>query len=858
MGLTEDLEAAVHAGDAARSEKLLAGLSEGERKGAAGRMLELLREYYRFLEVAPGVHSRRIPQSNAATVAVLGTASLAVLKKTVMASTYPVHGVLAERKPEWLAEWAEATFERGGQPFFRDIRRLIRDGVLAKPRSEGYIRAFIGSLMEPLENLVAREPDLLEYEIWRLFEVEGDAQASLAGHDKYVGDWAKGLAGLAEKGLAPRARLLDASLDALERDFAPFRAAWFSAFHESLTPSKEERAARAGRYLALLGSRVSTTVSFAMKAVAKIEKAGLLDTAAALPLLGAGMAARQKGVVMEALQVLDSIRKRKPALAEATSGIAALALVHESPEVQKRAVDLMEACVGGAAPLVAQSFQQLLAPTQRARLGLERPGLKMEQRPVSEAALEEKPERVNAVRDLDELVELYASVMENAGPPVEMERVLDGVSRMCGERDSRFAPLTAPLAARAEKFLATPSMWAVAGWFDGRWDPRFSLAALALAWIRKEPVKLSRACHGVCSFLTGRVAEVAVRALNGQAKPLAALPCGAEGWIPPLEFVERLHKHPEPERLDLIQGLLRLSMADRVEALEQARSLPGPEGRIVRFALGSEDCRRPPRFFDEALWLAAGQARDPEGGAGVHRLRWHVELHRISGSTYRIAQVAMDSWPPPEFDAAKAAALTAIPGTHDAAMLRWCSTVWPAHREPWFAAGALALAQNIDWQSAMWGNRVYVETLAAYRGVYGPMAYELLALGLAAKETGEAMAATDALVAGLGDGRVKGARLGEVCAKLAGEGTMTVSRWVKRFAAVARLYPGYCGELFTAMERMLAGGAPVALRELSGFLELLCELRGATGEQIGEKARAHLGSMKLSGKAMKFAKTLLG
>lgn len=850
MPWIDELEAAVHSADPARCRRLLQGRTEPERKEAASRALELCRQYLRIEDLGGGRYRRKIEQASVAAIALLGTAGLAQLKKSFFPSTYPTYPVLADRNPEWLAEWAESTFEREAQPFFRDIRRLIRDGLIPKPTSGNYIVAFIGSLTEPLEQLIAREPDLLDYEIWRIFEVEGNSKTSLANHDKFLGNWAEGLATLAAKGILPRARLLDASLDALERDFAPFRAVWFSAFHERLKPDAAEREQRAARYLALLGSRVPTTVSFAIKAAAKLERAKKLDPAAAVPAVATALSARQKGVVAEALKVLASLHKRAPEQAPAIASAVVPALAHESLEVQKLAVDLMQACTGDQAASLARGYEDLLAPTQRLRLGIEL------ETPALQASPTAGPFPISPIRDLDELVEVFAKVMENAGPPDDIERVLDGVARFCADRTPRFAALTAPLAARAAEFLNSPSIWPVAGHFDARFDSRYSLCALALAWIKAEPVKPSRACHGVCSFLTARVAEVAIRAANSSAKPLAALPSHTESWIHPLVLVERLHHYPEPDRLDLIQALLRLSPDDRDQALEQARSLPGPTGRIVRFALGSGDCRRPPRFFDEALWEAAGQARDPEGGAGVHGLRWSLRSTEVGGNAYHYTEVEMESWPRPQMDADKPAALTAIPGTQDAAMLRWCSTVWPAHREPWFAAGALALARNLDWSSAEWANRVYLETLAAYRGPYGPMADQLLALGLSCKEVGESLAATDALLAAFIDGRMNGEKLGRVCARLATQGSVAIHRWVKRFAAVSHLYPTFHGALFRVMDDLLAARASIKPKELSAFLELLYELQTATGQPLTSEAREHLTFLSPGGKAGKFAAKL--
>src|SRR5207302_10667133 len=67
------------------------------------------------------------------------------------------------------------------------------------------------------------------------------------------------------EGKLPRDQLLDTGLSALRRDFAPFRAGWFSRFHEALNPTPIERQQREAEYVALLTSPVSATVSFAVR-----------------------------------------------------------------------------------------------------------------------------------------------------------------------------------------------------------------------------------------------------------------------------------------------------------------------------------------------------------------------------------------------------------------------------------------------------------------------------------------------------------------------------------------------------------------------------------------------------------------
>ena len=69
--------------------------------------------------------------------------------------------------------------------------------------------------------LIAQDPGLLDVEVWRLFEVEGGGEDSLANHEKFFGDrWGDVFRDLAAGDPAMRERLLDVSLAALGRDFA--------------------------------------------------------------------------------------------------------------------------------------------------------------------------------------------------------------------------------------------------------------------------------------------------------------------------------------------------------------------------------------------------------------------------------------------------------------------------------------------------------------------------------------------------------------------------------------------------------------------------------------------------------------
>ena len=298
--------------------------------------------------------------------------------------------------------------------------------------------------------------------------------------------------------------LLDASLDALAHDFAQFRAGWFSRFHDLLEPTSDEQWARRERYLALLGSSVPTTVSWALRIVDKIDKHEPLPAGGLIESLKPAVEARAKGTVAAALKLLLRIRKRDPDSRSAAALAATTALAHESSEVQSAAIDLLEqfgdltdealwrsvARYGSAvSPSVRPRLEKLITgreagvvvrPEKAADLSKAKANLAMRIAAVPQelaelagvpgawASLEDgrlglaalsfdgteipRLDPMKAVRpiaDIDELIDVSAAVIEGRGEIDEIERVLDGISRLCDRRPADFAKRTGPLVKRA-------------------------------------------------------------------------------------------------------------------------------------------------------------------------------------------------------------------------------------------------------------------------------------------------------------------------------------------------------------------------------------------------------------------------
>jgi hypothetical protein len=165
--------------------------------------------------------------------------------------------VVAHRPAEWRNRFS-ARLVANHAPWWRVVRALERRGLATLPHDDDYLVGMVAGFSRahaPVVEQLTADPELIEL-AWRLFEVEGGGEFSLAAFDKYQGTgsrgWSAAFRALAADGRLDRDRLLDASLAALGRDFAQFRAHWFSAFHEALEPTVDERLARQTTYGALL------------------------------------------------------------------------------------------------------------------------------------------------------------------------------------------------------------------------------------------------------------------------------------------------------------------------------------------------------------------------------------------------------------------------------------------------------------------------------------------------------------------------------------------------------------------------------------------------------------------------------
>ena len=943
-----DFKAILEAGDVEACVAYFEGAVEDERKAVAAQALEWYRVQKATGFIQEGNTYRINPLLAAANAAVLATSSFSQLKKLSINLTRSDTDfrILKARKPGWMNEFVQWSLEKL-PAVWPGVRRLERAGLCERPETDSYILGMIECLATrdgkpDVRTAFLEERELLGREIWNLFVIEGSGEFSLAARDKYSrhdATWEAGLIALANEGILPRDRLLDASLDALDRDFAQFRAGWFSRFHEALEPTIEERAARSDRYLNLLASKIPPTVSFAMSALTRLDRAKQLPANLVVERIAPALIARAKVTVLPALKLLENAANREPRFKNAAAITASRALAHESPDAQAEALAMIvrigdrhdenlvaavrrevERLAPSVQPMAWEwlseaigesiresgsepspdgnfdAFEERIAtidPRFSKLSGIDailetRDSSRFDPRAIGFDGTEfprlDPAQSIRPIVDIDELIDVFSAVLENPDLTDDVERVLDGLSRLCDQRPADFETLVKPLRKRAAAIAKRQTGSATTGLFMGR-HLVLDLCGLALAWTGgisvdavDAPFTQTHASETV--VWSKRARAVARRAVFRQAEPLLSAPTHRDGWIDPLILVDRIGQRAETDseadRHDQVLAILRLAPDHREEARLGLAKFDDEFTTAARYALGGTVDEIGPTA---ALWIAAARARSPfeddalvsarhpglgPDASAAAKYGYAIKLGTLgTGKSYARFFLEREPKVPPLVSSEFPTVLCHTRKddyelSRDTATLRWGATVWPIGCEAWLAQGVEAIAANLDWWEARWSNRVYLEALVDPDLPMKPMALILLTLGLAAKQADESGLATDGLVAAIDDGRIDGPILGGAMRSLLPTTLVMSSRWAKTLGDVARVSPLHAWIVASAIQEALRDELEEKPRDLLTLLELLKQLLIELGQGITlNPLRQWLKNWKTSGKTGKVVKELL-
>lgn len=873
----QHLRRLVDAGDVAGCVRTVAGLEEKERRAIA----KLVREH-----VDARSDGIRWPAARgffgAASVVEFGcaTPARAVAEPAWFAQDEVEERLVRSRPRKWRDEWAQRVADARGHLHWRLMRTLVREGACDRPEGDGYLIGAFNGMRGwawrnqyqhpiPFAGVLRDDPEFLGDELWRLFEIEGAGDFNFTNADELAADdqkWSHALVELAAEGVVPRDRLLDASLAALRRDFTPYVARWHRQLHEMLDPTVDEHAARESDLLALLASQDGALVGFAVRSLGALEKAGRVDAARLLEQLAPAVLAPQKTHALRAAKLAARVLRRHPALA-ATGARALLdALVHEARDVQEVAVEALERhrdALPGDVVSRAGELAEAVDPALRARLvalaGVQSalpgaatpaPAPPPARSPDRLAPRLDAAEPLTPVRDLDDLLDRAAVVLERDDEPEEIELVLDGIMRFCDRlpddgRARALARRAAEIVRWTERDTARLLESAATG-----------VALPVLVWLGEAPrrIAVQSPLDSPLYALTRRIGAVLAAVRRRRPHTLAAVPTHRGGWIDPLVAVERV-RTGDVDAAELPQLLLRLAPERRDEALAAALELRGQPGRALAYALGGERRRR---LLDRsrAAWQAAEQARDPEAllaAAGFDLATPPRDAFDMSRWKATADPPALS--PADDLDRGNTEFAWGMPTRLE----RWLALVSPLNRERFYGIGVRRLAQARDTQ-AVHGTDDIIAPLAHPLEPLGPAARRLVALAFGAAAVEHRAIAADVAIAALGDRRLDAVGLGGALAEVFEQHPVVVpSRWAAPLADVAAAGPVQAHDVQRALEAVLAVAGDDRRRQLVDVVELLRRLAIEGARPVADAgARAFLERVPPRSKTGRAARDALG
>ena len=797
-------------------------------------------------------------QMEAAAIAFTAHASVAELRPMRTAWLLPrdhelTRRVVAARDEAFRDAWVEKGFDNLDARAVRIGRRLIADGAAHKPDSDAYTLALVshpgsfdlsagldGWRRTTVIEALRRNPDLLVDDVWRLFEVEGAGENSLAAYDKYCRkeNWRAALVELGSDGTLDRERLLDASLDALQRGFSQFRAQWFSAFHEALRPTPAERRQRASTYLALAASPIGPTASMALKALAQIQNAGGLDPAQVVSQIGPALLTPSKGAALQALGLLSHAGEADPALRLDAAAGTVSALGHNAPDVQKAAAAQLRSWFPTAPDSLAASVRAVTPgchPSVRSDLAtwLSDGAGASESRPTPSARASRpthrEPSDLRPVSDLDDLLERTAASIEAPGSPDELEEVVTAIAA-AGHGAVAGLRSAITLARRAAVVWRTAS------------PTQQLLARLVIAWVAPDDTATEPhrrlGTHALDDLLCDRVEEATERVRRGEPFVPIAAPTHRTGMIDPVVLAERVRAAGDAaDPAELTAALLRLR-PDRDRLGEARRMLPADDAVAQWFEQWAEQCER--------------DATRPSS--------WSCLTRTTRGYTFRelhvggLGTLTPPSWPlPVALGSARSRRFASDP-----AGVAWMGSLIPGLPASWARLAASTIGPTIGIRDVAHGDPAFLERLFDQEVHLGDDANLLLALALNDQRAAVRTVAVDVTLAALDDGRLDPRGLGVQIGRLASNGLVTPSRWVRSLADVAGATCDHRAAVEQVLEQAFAIADPPKPQDLLGLLELFETLALDSGGTLtNAAARATLSRIAGTSKTAKAAARVL-
>lgn len=865
----------MYAGNAEAAIQLLGDMTPEQRQAAsasAERMVKLIKRAAARKDAPWGdwgqPPSTAQRMAGAAVALIYGNAKDAIALHHYM---FMLVRLALEFRPPGLDVLADDILERSHGRDIRQVQRLIAAGLVSRPSTQEYTFGLMLLFQDEhyrslgLEAPFIEDPGL-EDALLRIMEIEGPSHPNLAELETWLGEWrwSKVLLDLVDRGKYSRDLLLDKTLSALERDWMESRSSWFRMFHDKLDPTVAEMRPHATRYLALLESRIPTTVSYVLGLVMKLEEAQVIAPDQLLGALRRVASSAVRKQVEAALKLLDRVVKRQPSIAKEAAASIVPALAHESADVQKQVLRRLDRWgLDEVTRAALVGYQNAVAAVNREelrRLGGHASRDSTQSQVVTSTVSErieplDASRRIEPITSVAELVDRVAYVFENSLDLDELERVIAALAAaapLSQEARERFAPV----AQRLPK-LRTPLAHEVG---------RVLLFLLKGERLQAKPMGNRWGPNLADQHLIRRVDEVMTLAALGKGLVPLTTPTHRRGFIDPLIFVERVREHLVAGASDSLHeqasALLRLAPTAGRGALEAARNLPNCElTRALRYALGDDI----ERAAESGLFAAAARIRRLRDGGAPSRYQGFYRYD--DGFGVRLPPKRIEDAPEPIRDPVaqlehEIAALDKglygsrpTVGGRDHGSILYHSTLVPSDLETVFADGAGEISECVVLAAPQ--NAAYVRLLLDPTVVMSPMATLLLAVGLTTAVAEIRAIAVDALVRAHNERRLEpsllAAGMRDVLLLYCGD----MARYAKSFREALRIDPAFSGVIFEMICDLLEFNLADPPKGTNAMLELLLEIAISDQRRLSERGLRTIEQLVLGDRGRSLRKTLL-
>ncbi|MCJ8269511.1 MAG: DUF6493 family protein, partial [Psychrosphaera sp.] len=493
-------------------------------------------------------------------------------------------------------------------------------------------------------------------------------------------------------------------------------------------------------------------------------------------------------------------------------------------------------------------------------------------------------QEIAPIENFETLISEFSQLLESPNDPIQIERVLDGLSRLGLQKPDNFAVLVAPLHKRALYIVERSSMEGVA---------RF-LAMLAVSYTSATNI-FDEIYRKIRSQKQSKFSDVFIARLyflvedllhEKASCPLISAPTHGRGFINPNVLPQRIRAmmslNIDFSSIDRVLAIMRLDKsilneAQTTSAVEALLAIPTEFALACAYALGADveigdtqalwiaaACTNTPNETDKRMVQKFGEL-GPDAGIQPGYNPW-VEVRKTDNYCFYHLKVDKAVAVPSSIAIDQIGLLFHRVGQSDyydrvhfdfdEALVKWGSTLWPANLEPYFCCGACEL--DITWAEAQWHVQSFFEPLLDSSVPLKPMALLLIVAGLSSKEPGQKGIAMDIVILSIDDGRMDINKLAEQMSMLMTTGIITISRWTKILKEIAAISNRHAKAMRLLIQSLFCFNPEDSPRELGGLIELLYELCVASKTKVTDtKAIEFFTVNNKGGKQSKFAKKLL-